>query len=253
MIFYFSGTGNCIDISRRLSAVFGHGTANIAKEVSGECSYRLEEREMVGIVCPVYFYGIPLIVEDFIERMTFDREPHFFLVLSFGTFPGNAVLRAESSFVKNGHVLDSVLTVKMPENYVLLFNPPDEREARKILSHAYARLDEFIGKVGVSERVRMIESPTAMQRAIGTVARPVYVYGRSTRRFHVDGTCTSCGKCVRICPDKAIEMVDHIPTWTKSKCMRCMACINRCPSHALQFGRFTKKRERYVNPNVKFD
>ena len=67
MIFYFSATGNGLDISNRLAHSFGDEIRNIADEVETDCSYDIDEGERIGIVSPTYFYGLPLIVEDFIK------------------------------------------------------------------------------------------------------------------------------------------------------------------------------------------
>lgn len=66
IIFYFSGTGNSLQLAK-----------DIAKEI-GDCEvlnlaqYDTSSRvtaERVGIVFPVYFWGIPLAVADFIGKL----------------------------------------------------------------------------------------------------------------------------------------------------------------------------------------
>ena len=251
MIFCFSATGNGLDISNRLAQSLNDTIYNIVDELKGDCSYHIGEGEKVGIVSPTYFYGLPTIVEEFISRMRFDNRPYLYLVLSFGTTPGQAMDRAQKLLSKHRFVLNGKLTVRMPENYILMFDPPSPQEAKGILSSAYRIVEEFSSHVQESKDVDMSISPTLFQRMTGILARPMYVHGRSTGRFYVDGTCTGCGRCVRNCPSQAIELIDRIPTWTKSKCIRCCACINRCPFDALQFGRSTGKRDRYVNPVLK--
>ena len=250
MIFYFSATGNGLDISNRLAHSLGDKILNIVDELKGDCSYHVEEGEKVGIVSPTYFYGLPTIIEEFVSKMKFDNTPYLYLVLSFGTTPGQAMSRAEKYFSKYGFKINGKLTVQMPENYILMFDPPTPQEQKKILASAYDTVEEFSKWIQDGKDADMSIPPTFFQKMTGVIARPMYVHGRGTGRFYVDGTCTRCGRCVRNCPVGAIEMVDRIPTWTKSKCIRCCACINRCPFKALQFGRSTRKRERYVNPNV---
>ena len=251
MIFYFSATGNGLDISNRLAQSLNDAVYNIVDELKGDCSYHIEDGERIGVISPTYFYGLPTIVEEFISKMRFDNNPYLYLVLSFGTTPGQAMDRAEKLLSRYGFSLNSKLTVRMPENYILMFDPPTEQEAKRILSSAYGTLEEFSSFVKEKKNADMSISPSFFQRMTGVFARPMYVHGRGTGRFYVDRTCTGCGKCVRNCPSQAIELIDRIPTWTKSKCIRCCACINRCPFKALQFGRSTRKRERYVNPILK--
>ena len=250
MIFYFSATGNCLDISNRLAHAFGDEKRNITRELEGDCGYHLKDGERVGIVAPVHYYGLPMNVEEFIGRMSFDRRPYLYLVLTYGSRPAQAMERAEKRFRSYGHVLNGKMTVRMPENYILMFNPPDEAEIRMILSNAYREIEAFVSAVSKDVDIDMTAITRFRDRIVGSIARPLYDHGRGTGRFYVDGTCTGCGRCVRMCPSKAIELVDRIPTWTKSRCLRCSACINRCPFHALQYGRSSRKRDRYVNPNI---
>ena len=250
MIFYFSATGNGLDISNRLAQSLNDSIHNIVDELKGDCSYQIGDGERVGIISPTYFYGLPTIVEEFISKMRFDGKPYLYFVLSFGTTPGQAMIRAEKLLSRYGFGLNAKLTVRMPENYILMFDPPTLHEAKRILSSAYETVDEFSSRILEGKDADMSIPPTLFQKMAGVIARPMYVHGRGTRRFYVDRTCTGCGKCVRNCPSQAIELIDRIPTWTKSKCIRCCACINRCPFKALQFGRSTRKRERYVNPNL---
>lgn len=250
MIFYFSATGNCLDISNRLALALGDEKRSITNELEGDCSYSLKDGERVGIIAPVHYYGLPLNVEEFIGRMSFDRMPYIYLVLTYGSRPAQAMERAEKRFQSCGYDLNGKMTVQMPENYILMFDPPSEAERKRILSNAYRETETFASAVLRNDDIQMTTAPRFRDRIVGSIARPLYDHGRGTGRFYVDGTCTGCGRCVRMCPSKAIELIDRIPTWTKSKCLRCSACINRCPFHALHYGRSSRKRERYVNPNI---
>ena len=251
MIFYFTATGNGLDISNHLAQSLGDEIYNITDEMKGDCRYTIGEGGRVIIVSPTYFYGLPTIIEDFIAKMSFDSKPKLYFVLSFGSTPGQAMDRAEKLLSKYGYELEGKLTVRMPENYIPMFDPPSQKEIESILRSAYETLESFSAAVQKGEHADMSIPPTFGQKLTGIFARPMYNHGRGTGKFYVDRTCTGCGRCVRICPSEAIQLVDRIPTWTKSKCIRCCACVNRCPFKALQFGRGTRNRERYVNPNVK--
>jgi uncharacterized protein (DUF362 family)/ferredoxin len=53
-------------------------------------------------------------------------------------------------------------------------------------------------------------------------------------RAWYDKKCISCGKCVEICPGKALEIRQKgaRPTWTKAKCINCHCCEEVCPQGA---------------------
>lgn len=253
MLFYFTGTGNSLYIARRIAERLGDRVLNIASEIDGECRYELGDDERLGIVCPVYFYGLPTIVEEFISKLKVNGKHFTYLALDYGGYPAQAFERAERCLSEAGFTLDGRLGVLMPENYVMMFEPPTVSEARKTIDSASIKIDEFCDALLKGGNVDHTEKVKFSHKVVGAVARPMYTHGRGTGKFYTTGNCTGCGKCASICPSKAIEMVDRIPTWKKSKCIRCNACLNRCPSKALEFGRGTEKRGRYVNPDVEFE
>jgi len=53
-------------------------------------------------------------------------------------------------------------------------------------------------------------------------------------RAWYDKKCISCGKCVEICPGRALEIKQKgdRPTWTRKKCINCHCCEEICPQGA---------------------
>lgn len=49
--------------------------------------------------------------------------------------------------------------------------------------------------------------------------------------------CTGCGACGRICPAKAIRIVDKKAVIDRKKCVRCFCCQEFCPAGAMQVQR----------------
>jgi epoxyqueuosine reductase QueG len=47
-------------------------------------------------------------------------------------------------------------------------------------------------------------------------------------------------------------MEDDKPKWLH-KCEHCVACISWCPVQGIQYGKRTKARRRYQNPEIKVD
>jgi ferredoxin len=45
--------------------------------------------------------------------------------------------------------------------------------------------------------------------------------------------CLSCGGCVTVCPQDAIQLKNLIALVTSSKCTACKICINICPIAAI--------------------
>lgn len=49
--------------------------------------------------------------------------------------------------------------------------------------------------------------------------------------------CTGCGTCARVCPPKAICLVENRPRTDYSKCIRCFCCQELCPQSAITIRR----------------
>ncbi|MDO5483564.1 MAG: DUF362 domain-containing protein, partial [Desulfovibrionaceae bacterium] len=59
---------------------------------------------------------------------------------------------------------------------------------------------------------------------------------RDQHNTHVQidaNTCTGCGKCVRACPQKALQLVDQKSSIDVSRCIGCFECITVCPTKAI--------------------
>ena len=46
--------------------------------------------------------------------------------------------------------------------------------------------------------------------------------------------CSSCGTCVRNCPNSALTMIDNVPAADPSKCVLCGYCTPACPQFAIR-------------------
>ena len=66
MILYFSATGNCKYVAARLAAAFGQKTVSIVDCIrDGVYSFT---DDTIGSVSPTYFWGLPSIVKEVLEK-----------------------------------------------------------------------------------------------------------------------------------------------------------------------------------------
>ena len=75
-------------------------------------------------------------------------------------------------------------------------------------------------------------------------------YKNKDKNFNVNNKCIGCNMCENICPVDNIIMENNKPKWC-GKCTDCMACINICPKEAINIGKSTIKKNRYLNPYIK--
>ena len=244
VIVYYTGTGNSLQVALALKERLGGDLVSAADLTRGEC--RLEHDGIVGIVCPVHFYGLPMTIVDLLSRISFiNGTPEIFLVLTCGTFTSRADFETEELLSSRNLKLDYVFSVKMPENYTPLFRVPPQKKIDELLSCVDGKAEEIASIIQ-----RKSKGNQNNNKGLGFmtwIARGYFIRGRRTSKFRLNNKCTGCGLCARICPTDAIEIRDGKAAWVKDRCDLCLACLHRCPFWAIERGRLTR-RKRYVNP-----
>jgi len=206
--------------------------------------------ERIGFVFPVYFYGLPRLVEDFVGRMQiFTKERNYtYVALTMGGSSGNAGKALKHLLSEAGLSLDATFGVIMPDTWTPMFDLSDEGANARVLDKAEPEITEIChmvseGVCGDSNRHK------GFWRFLSPVMRGSYARLR-TSKFRVSQDCVMCGRCVENCPDSAIEFRVGYPVWVKDRCCFCLRCLHNCPEFAISFGRNTDWHGQYVNPNV---
>ena len=255
IIYYFTGTGNSLAAAKKIAASIGDcELVPIAslKETPGKI---VPAADRVGIICPVYDSGIPVIVKEFAERLDIGAVPYAFGIVTMGRI-GVSALHQLNSILKEGckRELDAAFAVKMPGNFPPVGVPPAGKKKEEILKKADAELAAIAIAIQKGQAVPPSFAPvsTLLQYLL---YRPFSknVHGMGTK-FSVEDTCTSCGTCVTVCPAGNIRMENDRPVFL-DRCELCCACLNFCPVEAIQlnFFRGTKGRGRYRHPDLKVE
>lgn len=253
MVFYFSGTGNSKYIAKRIAKDLNEDLVNIVDCLfNGDVDLSFKEDEKIGIVFPTYYFGPPLIIEEFfkfLEATNILNEDinnrYFYIVYNYEATGGGIEFKISNSLKKKNLNLKYISSVKMPNNFSIYYNLPSKEEEQKTLDLAEHKIDSVINEI--KERKEIKANKDLMGRIVSFVMYPIYKYGRKTRRFYANDKCINCTLCERVCPVNAIKMKDQKPEWIKKKCEYCLACYNRCPVDAIQVGNWTINRRRYYN------
>ena len=251
ILYYFTGTGNSLAAARKIADLPGDcSLAPIAsfREIPGDI---IPEADRVGIVCPVYFAGLPVMVAAWAERLILSGTRYVFAVLTYGGGGGESALSQLDAILrkKSGRGLSAGYLVTMPGNYILMYEPPAGENLQKTLSAADARLREIRGEIAEC-RERPLPS-SLIASLLHTLAYPRFIRSVHSRdqEFTVSDACTSCGICAAICPARNIRMAGKRPVWNH-QCELCCGCIHLCPARAIQAGKKTIRRGRYRHPEI---
>ena len=254
MIFYFTGTGNSQYLAQKIAANTNNNLYSIADCMKKkEFTFKLEKNEAVGIVCPIYFWGLPSIMVDFIshiELINYSKN-YIYAAFSCGGSTGATDRMLSKALRKKGYKLNGAFSVIMPDNYILMFDlkTPDDK-IDPILKNAEPTIDKIISAIKEHSTDKSMLNRGFLPILATTSNYPIYKYGRKTKPFHVTSDCTGCEICVNLCPCEMISMENNLPVWKQGKCTQCLACIHHCPVQAIQYGKKTYKRGRYTNPNI---
>ncbi len=252
MILCFSATGNSRYVADRIAAATGDAVRDMAACLAAEeTSFDLPEGEAVGIMGPTYSWGLPSLVEDFLQRLSFDRQPAYLWHLStYGTTTGAAGHFAANILTKRGYGVDAFFSVKMPDTWTVLFDLSDKEKVARQNEAAEPQIDEAIRRILARDRGDFIanKTPASLTRVAHSLGYPPM---RRTAKFEVTDACVGCGACAKKCPVNAIELAGKRPTWVNPTCVGCLGCLHRCPKYAILRGKGTARHGQYAHPPMK--
>ena len=111
MTFYFSATGNCKYVAKRISDATGDEMQSI-QDILEEQGAVLSDHT-IGIISPAYNYTLPVITRDFLRRVDLKAD-YLHYVATYGTSPGGSDRHA-AKFL--GRAFDAYFSVKMPDTW----------------------------------------------------------------------------------------------------------------------------------------
>ncbi len=242
MIFYFTGTGNSYEVAKIL-AEEDEAVININDAMrENHYVYSLKEGERLGFSFPVYAYTINDIVLQFIHRLVVMNVTYTYAIITCGASIGDLPGYLKTELGKRHIKLNYAKKVVMGDNAVFFYDIDSDEKLEEVHEKSFDSL------LKIKKDIQEEKESKIYGGMISKLCRPVYHTSTSTKKFYVEESCISCGKCARNCPTQAITLIDGKPVWIKSNCTKCTACINRCPVHAIQYGKKTAHRNRYENP-----
>lgn len=253
MVFYFSGTGNSEFVATTLANFLGLKKFFIPDIHSKTLS---NDFERILFVFPVYSWGVPPLVLDFISLwdITFcDNIRDNNKIIDCVLVCGDEVALAPEMFVtalKNKNLeLNAIWSVIMPNNYVLL--PGFDVDPKEIENK---KLDACKGRIlEIAESLQRYDKRRDIVRGKLPWIKTKLIYplfkrwGIFPKKWHYQVSCISCGKCASVCPLCNVEMKNGHPEWG-NRCCSCLGCYHICPVHAVEYSHATNKKGQYFFP-----
>ena len=253
-IYYFTGTGNSLMVAKDIASGIEDAKVVSIPNLANAESIEITD-DVIGIIFPLYYQIVPVMVQDFIKKLVFKKNTFVFSVVTCGWKVGISMDLMSTLLKAQGSELAAGFHIRMPYNYII-----NNRDIK--VPTLSVREKEFLKE---NKEVKKICKIVNRRKKIGIDKRPMlkhlHPYSHfnrnqlsdalkaSAQNFTIDNRCNGCGQCSKICPAKNIVMEGNVPVWY-NKCEECLACINWCPQKAIEYGTRTQCQERYTNPNV---
>lgn len=239
-IYVFTATGNSLWAAERLAEKLGGAEVLPIVRFKDDNSVKCDS-ERVGFVFPLFFLGIPRIVEKFMQKLDTPKAKFKFAVVTRG---GEMMAGVAGNLRRAGVKLDRVDYVTMVDNYIPTFYIPPKDEIETADAKAAKRLDSIIPEIAASKK-------HISRTIVDIIALPIHAafLGRLAKQqpfFTVGDVCNGCGQCAKVCPVGNIRMDAKRPVYSQN-CEMCLACVHVCPTQAIQFENKTAGKGRYVN------
>ena len=245
LIIYFSSTGNSYFAVKYL---LEHLEDCVAVPITKiEPNMELDCFASIGFVFPTYFFSIPKFFAQGVERLSMSKDTYYYGITTCNGFPGNTGYQLKMLLGRKGCDLSFFKVLTMPGNYIIEYAPPTREIIDKRISDSQKKLSDIAPMINNREAESIKKKHVLISNIFFNAM--YRKQGKWHKKFYVNSMCTSCGLCEKICQLNNIANDNGKPRW-KEHCEHCVACIQLCPNQAIEYGKRTMRRKRYVNPQV---
>ncbi|MDU1856241.1 MAG: EFR1 family ferrodoxin, partial [Clostridium baratii] len=213
MILYFSGTGNSRYVAEKISKITDDSVISINEILKSKNKDIIESEKPFVFVCPTYAWRIPRVVEDFIREANFKNAKEAYFILTCGGETGEAVKYIKKLCIEKGITLKGFTSVIMPDNYIVMYDTPDEEKANKIIEGATEKISYIAECIKDGKELEEEKSKLGGSLKSGLVNSLFYSAFVKSKGFYSTNKCISCGKCAKLCPLNNISIVEGRPQW----------------------------------------
>ncbi|MFV0520527.1 MAG: EFR1 family ferrodoxin [Lachnospirales bacterium] len=248
-IFYYSSTGNSLYVSKSIGLDNCKYSPISEKLKNNDLSFTDDK---IGIVLPCHGLTVPKDVLDFVQNVTFNTN-YLFLIMVYGGSKGLGVSELVKVLEKKNIKVNYVNYIVMQDNFLPFF------EMEKESKNYNDSLVEANISIVASDIANGIERLIGSKSSIYPILKPItsiarkYLNGNFDKGFYLDGICTSCEVCSKVCPRNNIEVLKAEKNIKfKSNCSACLSCIHNCPQNIIHL-KSEKSSKRFRNKNIKLE
>ncbi len=239
-IFYFTSTGNCLAVAKKIG-----GNLISIPQIIDLPNLHFKD-DVIGLVFPVYGFGMPRMVREFLQKATWEAD-YSFAVGTYGNLPGAAMMDVQKYAKQHGKHFDYAESLLMVDNYLPGFDMDDQ-----IAKLPGKRVDENLSRIIADIRNRRKAEATTglIWRAFTALMRSGerrFMNGKQAQRYMINQDCTRCGVCAKVCPAENISVTDKVIFG--DHCEGCQGCLHLCPQNAIHM-KNEKSAARWRNPDA---
>jgi len=241
-LYYFSGTYNTKLIADKVKNELNiSGYETLLENIENtRISTKHNEADLIGIISPVYGFGLPVPVVRFLNTMPEGKKQKTFVFTSCGGHEGVAIVQCLRTLKSKKYDVIFARKLVMPDTWLLAVNAPTQEKFDKAKEKVEEDIKQSINSIIDDKRKINIANPLLLL-LLGFIYSIFYLIGRhlAGKSFITNHKCTSCKTCYSSCPSKTINWdKNNRPNWSWN-CFQCFRCINTCPSDAIEISGYT--------------
>lgn len=245
MILYFTGTGNSKYVADFLADRLNDEVVSLGDMLKNNLQRALKSEKPFVWIAPIYAWRFPKAIDELFEKIDFQGNRTVYFVATMGGDSGDCEKFCKKLTAGKNMKFGGFADVIMPDNYFGGFNIKDENEMIETVKAAHPTLGKIADTIESDQILNIRVKTSAGALKSGLVNYGFTKYMLSGVKYKVNEDCTGCGKCVKICPANNIEIKDGKPFFL-GNCMGCYACIHKCHEKAINLGKRTEGKTRYV-------
>lgn len=189
VLYYFSGTGNSLAAARHLAGELGDTEIIPIAKAKEESAGIAADR--IGVVFPVYIFGMPVIVAEFVKKLKVDSSKYIFAVATNGGMLCATLIQLEAILKNRGLKLSAGFGIQLPDNYIPIHGAIASEKQQKMFEKEKAKI-KYIAGIVKEGRGCKIEKGAFLQNLIFSgliyknTAGKIHV---SDKNFYADDKC----------------------------------------------------------------